>query len=242
MLRRISVLIITLLVMSNVSHAFEKVGTLRGRILDGFGKPVSFANITIVSNSSRSRVSSDPAGNFSASYSSGNVKLTFDKEGYVSQYIPLSFDEATDISLGDITLWKIPPKGGLFVVGDNAYREINNAEHYSESSSKERRFYIKGSPTVVKGREIGIIDFQTDNPLVIGKTLYRVDSKGSVGSIIFYPSRVYSLHRERDTYIKIADNVGLRRLNLPPGRYYYTIGEITIRSKNGFGFYFEISS
>lgn len=241
MLKKISLLILALFIVSKVSYAFES-GTLRGRIVDGFGKPLSFADVTAVSNGSKLRASSDSTGNFSVSYQPGSIKLTFDKGGYIPLYIPLSLDETTDLSIGDITLWKIPPKGGLFVVGDNAYGEINNAEYYSESTSKERRFYAKGSPTKIKGRELKFIDFQTDNPLVVGKTLYRVDSNNSLGSIVFYPTQSYVLNREKDAYTKIADNVGMRKLELPPGRYFYCVGEITIRSKVGPGFFFEISS
>lgn len=241
MFRKIFVSVIVVLLASKAVSAFE-TGTLRGRVIDGFGKPINFANIAVVSSGSKTKTTSDAAGVFSIDYNPGNLKLTFDKEGYVSLYVPLSLDEKTDLSVGDITLWKIPPKGGLFVVGDGDYIGINNTEYYSEASSKERRFYIKGSPTVIKGQDIKIIDFQTDNPLVVGKTLYSVDSKGSLGSIIFYPSQKYVLNKEEDTYTKIADNVGMRKVNLPLGRYFYCTGEITIRSKIGFGFFFEISS
>lgn len=241
MLRKISVSVIVILLALKTSYAFE-TGTLRGRVIDGFGKPIPFANIEALSDGSKSKTSSDPSGIFSVDYNPGNIRITFSKEGYVPAYIPLSLDEKTDLSIDDITLWKIPPKGGLFVVGDNEYISINNAEYYFESSSKERRFYVKGSPTVIKGQDLKIIDFQIDNPLVVGKTLYRVDSKDSVGSILFYPSQKYVLNREQDSYIKIADNVGMRRVNLPPGRYFYCTGEITIRSKIGFGFFFEITS
>ncbi|MCF6154197.1 MAG: carboxypeptidase regulatory-like domain-containing protein [Candidatus Brocadia sp.] len=241
MFRRFCVSIIVMLLTLKTLHAFES-GTIRGRVIDGFGKPIPFADIEALSDGSKSKTSSDPTGTFSVSYNPGNVKLTFSREGYVPAYIPLSFEEKTDLSIDDITLWKIPPKGGLFVVGDSDYIGINNGEYYSESSSKERRFYVKGSPTVIKGQNLRIIDFQTDNPLVIGKTLYRVDSQGSVGSIVFYPSQKYVLNKEEDSYTKIADNVGMRKTDLPPGRYFYCTGEITIRSKTGFGFFFEISS
>ena len=241
MYKKICISVMVVLLASKVVCAFE-TGTLRGRVIDGFGKPINFANIAVVSNGSKIKTTSDAAGVFSIDYNTGNLKLTFDKEGYVPLYVPLSLDEKTDLSVGDITLWKIPPKGGLFVVGDGDYIGINNTEYYSEASSKERRFYVKGSPTMVKGQEIKIIDFQTDNPLVIGKTLYTVDSKGSLGSIVFYPSQKYVLNKEEDTYTKIADNVGMRKISLPPGRYFYCTGEITIRSKIGFGFFFEISS
>ena len=241
MFRKILISVIVVLLASKAVCAFE-TGTLRGRIIDGFGKSINFANISVVSNGSKTKTTSDATGVFSIDYNPGNLKLTFDKEGYVPLYVPLSLDEKTDLSVGDITLWKIPPKGGLFVVGDGDYIEINNAEYYSEASSKERCFYVKGSPTRIKGQEIKIIDFQTDNPLVVGKTLYNVDSKGSLGSIVFYPSQKYVLNKEEDAYTKIADNVGMRKVNLPPGRYFYCTGEITIRSKIGFGFFFEISS
>src|SRR3972149_3810644 len=188
MYKKICISVMVGLLAAKAVCAFE-TGTLRGRLIDGFGKPINFANIAVVSNGSKTKTTSDATGVFSIDYNPGNLKLTFDKEGYVPLYVPLSLDEKTDLSVGDITLWKIPPKGGLFVVGDGDYIEINNAEYYSEASSKERCFYVKGSPTRIKGQEIKIIDFQTDNPLVVGKTLYNVDSKGSLGSIVFYPTQ-----------------------------------------------------
>ncbi len=233
-------LIIALFVLKSL-YAFE-TGNIHGRIIDGFEKPISFANILVVCNGVKSTSTSDSSGNFSVGYSPGNIKITFNKEGYVPVYIPLSLDEKNDLSVGEIILWKIPPKGGLFVVGSDSYTEINTAEYYSEANSKERRFFVKGSPTVVKSNDLKIIDFQTDNPLVVGKTLYRVDEKGSMGSILFYPSQKYILNKEEDKYMKVVDNVGMRKLNLPSGRYFYCTGEITIRSKIGFGFFFEITS
>ncbi|TVL94641.1 MAG: hypothetical protein CV082_14065 [Candidatus Brocadia sp. BL1] len=241
MIKKICISMIVLFFVSKASYAFE-TGTLRGRVVDGFGKPIALVNIESLSDGLKSKATSDSTGTFSVNYNAGNVKLTFTKEGYVPAYIPIPLDEKTDFSLDDITIWKIPPHGGLFFVGESDYLEMNKAEYYYESSSKERRFYVKGTPTVIKGRALRIIDFQTDSPLVTGKTLYQLDSKGSVGSIIFYPSQKYILNKEEDSYTKIADNVGLRKLNLPPGRYFYCTGEITIRSKVGYGFFFEITS
>ncbi|KKO19595.1 MAG: carboxypeptidase-like regulatory domain-containing protein [Candidatus Brocadia sp.] len=241
MMRKICVSVMALFCVVKTLYAFE-TGTLRGRVIDGFGKPVPSAAIEALSDGSKSKTTSDAAGVFSVNYNPGNIKLTFAKDGYVPAYIPFSLDEKTDLSVDDITLWKIPPRGGLFVVGEGDYIEIKKAEYYFESSSKERRFYVRGSPTVIKGQALRIIDFQVDNPLVIGKTLYQVDAKDSVGSIIFYPSQKYVLNKEDDSYSKIADNMGIRKVNLPPGRYFYCTGEITIRSKVGNGFLFEVTS
>ncbi len=241
MLKKTLLPMVLLLFVSNILYAFD-TGTFRGKVIDGFGKPITAVDVVSSSDGSRSKAISDQTGNFAVNYHAGNIKLTFKKEGFVSFNIPLSLDETSELSLGDITLWKIPLKGGLFVVGSSDYAEINSTEYYSESSSKERQFYVKGSPTAIKSREFKIIDFQTDSPLVTGKTLYSVDSKGSLGSILFYPSQKYNLNRAEDTYSKIADNVGMRKINLPPGRYFYCTGEVTIRSKSGLGFYFEIAS
>ncbi len=225
-----------------VSEAFPAVdtGTIRGRIIDGFGKPVPRVSVNILSHGSRLKTTSDLQGTFSIEYTTESTKLIFDKEGYIPLNIPLLFKETVDLSAGDIILWERPPKGGLFVVEDNTYTEINTVQYYSESDKKEKRFYVKGSPTIIKGQEFRIVDFQEDNPLVTGKTLYRVDPDGFVGRIVFSPSQHYIFEKKPDNYTKIADNAGLRRLDLPPGRYFYCIGEMTIRSKTGFGFFFEI--
>jgi hypothetical protein len=241
MLRKVPVFVITVLFTAGVLFAFGG-GTIRGRIIDGFGKPIASANIVSVSNGLKSKAISESTGNFSIGYTSGSIKLAFSKEGYVPIQVPLTLNEEMDLSLDDITLWKVPPRGGLFVVGGDDYTEINRVEYYSESSSKERRFYIKGSPTLIRGSDFRILDFQTDSPLVTGKTLYNVDSKGSLGSVIFYPSQKYALDKRDDSYAKIADNLGMRTVNLQPGRYFYCTGEITLRSKVGYGFFFEVTS
>ena len=241
MFRKIYFAVIVMLFATKALYAME-TGTIHGKVIDGFGKPITFANVTVASNGSKSKTTTDTTGVFSIGYNPGNIKLTFDKEGYVPLYIPLTLDENTDLSIGDLILWKIPHKGGLFIVGNDNYTEINNAEYYSEANSKERRFFVKGTPTVIKGPSLKIIDFQTDSPLVVGKTLYSVDSKSSLGCITFYPSQKYLLNREEDAYTKIADNIGMRKMNLPPGKYFYCTGEITTRSKIGFGFFFEVSS
>ena len=49
MFRKIFVSVIVVLLASKAVCAFE-TGTLRGRIIGGFGKPINFANITVISN------------------------------------------------------------------------------------------------------------------------------------------------------------------------------------------------
>ncbi|MCF6150382.1 MAG: carboxypeptidase regulatory-like domain-containing protein [Candidatus Kuenenia sp.] len=243
MLRRLPIfLLCVFIVLKAVTiYAFE-TGTLRGRIIDGFGKPVSFVDIEVISNGSKYIATTDTSGNYFVTYSPGNIHFMAKKPGFVPLNYPFMIEEIDEIALDDITIWNVPSSGGLFFVGQNDYIKINEAKYDSESTSKEKRFYVKGTPTRINGYTLRIIDFQTDNPLVVGKTLYRVDKNGSVGSIVFYPSMKYVLHKLDDTYSKVADNVGLRVTELPPGKYFYCLGEMTIRSRNGYGFFFEVSS
>lgn len=243
MRKKIFILLITALIITKALdvYAFEN-GTLSGRIIDGFGNPVPLADIQTNSGGTKAKASTDFSGNYTINYSPGNINFSITASGYVPMKIPFMIEEITDLALDDITVWKIPPQGGLFVVGENDYIEINRAEYYSDSSSKEKRFYVKGKPKQITGLNLKIIDFQTDNPLVVGKTLYRVDRSDSIGSVIFYPSQKYALNKIEDTYSRIADNVGLRSVSLSPGKYFYCTGEVTIRSRVGYGFYFEVSS
>ena len=85
MLRKFCVAVIIILLALKTSYAFES-GTLRGRVIDGFGKPISFANIEAMSDGSKSKTTSDSTGIFSVNYNPGNIKLTFHKEGYPGIY------------------------------------------------------------------------------------------------------------------------------------------------------------
>jgi len=246
MFRKICILLLlcgiaaSVMVPKTVS-AFEETGTLNGRIIDGFGQPVMFAEVKTECDVSTYSSTTNTSGNYSVSYSPGNVRMIIKKEGYVTMNIPFMVEDAGEFAIDDITIWDVPPKGGLFVVGDSEYIALNSAKFYSDSRSEEKRYYVEGSPTRVKGEDIKIIDFQTDNPLVVGKTLYSVDRKNSVGSVMFYPSRKYDLNEIDVAYKKVADNVGLRQVGLSPGKYFYCIGEITLRSRKGYGYFFEVS-
>ena len=138
MFRKIYFAVIVMLFATKALYAME-TGTIHGKIIDGFANLSLLQMLPVASNGSKSKTTTDTTGVFSIGYNPGNIKLTFDKEGYVPLYIPLTLDENTDLSIGDLILWKIPHKGGLFIVGNDNYTEINNAEYYSEAN-KERRF------------------------------------------------------------------------------------------------------
>ena len=86
-----------------------------------------------------------------------------------------------------------------------------------------------------------ILDYSKEEPLVVSKKLYRVKDQNLIGNII-YESKNWSFDSVEDQYMKISNNVGLRYVDLEPGKYFYCIGEITLRSRIGYGFFFEIEA
>jgi hypothetical protein len=60
-----------------------------------------------------------------------------------------------------------------------------------------------------------------------------------IGNIVF-ESGIWGLEHIDDKYSEVSSRVGVRYVRLEPGKYYYCIGQLTLKSKLGFGYYFEI--
>jgi hypothetical protein len=86
-----------------------------------------------------------------------------------------------------------------------------------------------------------LLDYSKDNPLVVGKKLYKLTEQDLIGSIGYKP-REWKFDDIDDQYVKVSNNVGLRYVDLEPGKYFYCIGEITMRSSIGYGYIFEITT
>ena len=74
---------------------------------------------------------------------------------------------------------------------------------------------------------------------MVGKSLYRITDNDLLGKIVF-ESGDWGVEKVGDEYSEVSNRVGLRYITLEPGKYYYCIGQLTLRSKLGFGYYFEI--
>ncbi len=73
----------------------------------------------------------------------------------------------------------------------------------------------------------------------MGKSLYRVTDDNVVGNIEL-KSEEWGVEKAVDEYSEVSSKVGIRYVILKPGKYCYVIGQLTLRSKLGFGYYFEI--
>jgi hypothetical protein len=73
----------------------------------------------------------------------------------------------------------------------------------------------------------------------VGKNLYRITNNNLIGNIVF-ESGNWGVEHIEDKYSEVSSRVGVRYVRLEPGKYYYCIGQLTQKSRLGFGYYFEI--
>jgi len=228
------------------STAFSRQGTLTGQVVDGFDKAVQDVEIKIKGTDFVAKT--DENGQYLIKSNPGKIVISFRKKGYAKQTIPLTMYDSSTVQLPRLTFWKYPESGGVFLVRMEDYKKFEYASFYSERDDNSISFYVKGEPTkiecpedaFVKGRlGLMLLDYSKEEPIVVGKDLYRNTDNNLIGSIVF-KSGDWAVEKVDDEYSEISGRVGLRYVTLEPGKYYYCIGQLTLRSKLGFGYYFEI--
>ena len=228
------------------STAFSRQGTLTGQVVDGFDKAVQDVEIKIKGTDFVAKT--DENGQYLIKSNPGKIVISFRKKGYAKQTIPLTMHDSSTVQLPRLTFWKYPESGGVFLVRMEDYKKFEYASFYSERDDNSISFYVKGEPTkiecpedaFVKGRlGLMLLDYSKEEPIVVGKDLYRNTDNNLIGSIVF-KSGNWAVEKVDDEYSEVSSRVGLRYVTLGPGKYYYCIGQLTLRSKLGFGFYFEI--
>ena len=227
---------------------FSKQGTLKGQVADGFENALKDIEIKI--KGTKLATKTDENGQYQIRYNPGKVEISFKKKGYSTRKFIFNIRDVAEVPMQKISLWKIPETGGMFLVRINDYKKIEKGEFFSVRDDDSISFYIKEESTKIvcpsNSLELGkikmmILDYSKESPLVVGKTLYKVKDNNFIGSII-YKSGNWGIYHIDDEYTKISNRLGLRYLILEPGKYFYCIGEITLRSKIGYGYYFEITT
>jgi hypothetical protein len=227
---------------------FSKQGTLTGQVVDGFDNVLKDVEIKI--KGTKSSTKTDENGQYRISFHPGKVEISFGKKGYATREFLLNMHDTTEVAMQKLILWKLPESGGMFLVRMDDYKKIEKMNYFSKRDDNSISFYAKGNPTKIicpddsfeqGGIEMMILDYSKESPLVVGKSLYRLEDDNLIGSII-YKSGDWSINNIHDEYSKISNRLGLRYVELEPGRYFYCIGEITLRSKVGYGYYFEVTT
>ncbi len=228
------------------STAFSRQGTLTGQVVDGFDKVVKDVEVTIKGTEFAAKT--DENGQYSIRFNPGKIVISFRKKGYAKQTSSLNIRETSVVPMPKLTFWKYPESGGVFLIRMEDYKKLEYASFKSERDDNSISFYVKGEPTKIECPEnafvkgclgLMLLDYSKDEPVVVGKTLYRVTDNNLVGEIVF-KSGDWGVEKVEDEYSEVSSRVGLRYITLDPGKYYYCIGQLTLRSKLGFGYYFEI--
>ena len=248
-LKRISTIFLLLLLAITLfcSTSFSRQGTLTGQVMDGFDKVVKDVEVKIKGTEFVAKT--DENGQYSIKYNSGKVVVSYRKKGYARQTSSLNIHETSVVPVPKLTFWKYPESGGVFLIRMEDYKKIEYASFYSERDDNSISFYVKGEPTRIEcpgeAFEQGkiwmmMLDYSEDEPIVVGKDLYRVDENNLIGEIVFKTGD-WAVEKIEDEYSEVSSRVGLRYITLEPGKYYYCVGQLTLRSKIGFGYYFEIT-
>lgn len=228
------------------STSFSKQGTLTGQVVDGFDKVIQDVEIKIKGTEFATK--SDENGQYRIKFNPGKIVISFRKKGYARQTSSLNIRETSVVPMPKLTFWKYPESGGVFLIRMEDYKKFEYYSFYSERDDNSIRFYVKGEPTkiecpedaFVKGRlGLMLLDYSKEEPVVVGKNLYRVMDNNLIGEIEF-KSGDWGVEKVDDEYSEVTSRIGLRYVTLGSGRYYYCIGQLTLRSKLGFGYYFEI--
>ena len=220
---------------------------MTGQVMDGFGKVVKDVEVKIKGTEFAAKT--DENGQYSIKYNSGKVVVSYRKKGYARQTSSLNIRETSPVSMPRLTFWKYPESGGVFLIRMEDYKKFEYASFNSERDDSSISFYVKGEPTKIecpeeafeKGRlGLMLLDYSKEEPVVVGKNLYRVVDNNLIGEIVF-KSGDWAVEKVEDKYSEVSSRVGLRYITLEPGKYYYCIGQLTLRSKLGFGYFFEIA-
>ena len=226
--------------------AFSRQGTLTGQVIDSFDNVVKDVEVKIKKTDFTTRT--DENGQYRINFNPGKIVLTFSKKGYAKQTFPLNLRDATEVPMPKLTFWKYPESGGVFLVRVNDYKKFEYASFYSERDDNSLSFYVKGEPTKIEcpveafdngSIESMMLDYSKEEPVVVGKNLYRITDNNLIANIVF-ESGDWGVESIDDEYSEISSRVGVRYAKLEPGKYYYCIGQLTQKSRLGFGYYFEI--
>jgi len=220
---------------------------MTGQVMDGFDKVVKDVEVKI--KGTKFAAKTDEDGQYSVKYNPGKVVVSYRKKGYAKQTSTLNIRETSVVPVPKLTFWKYPESGGVFLIRMEDYKKIEYTSFYSERDDNSISFYVKGEPTRIEcpgeAFEQGkiwmmMLDYSEDEPIVVGKDLYRVDENNLIGEIVFKTGD-WAVEKIEDEYSEVSSRVGLRYITLEPGKYYYCIGQLTLRSKLGFGYFFEIT-
>ena len=109
-------------------------GTLTGRVLDNFKKPVANATVRILGSSLESRTDSD--GRYRLNYVPGQLQVAIQASGHDPIQFALALSAPTEYPLEDKVLLRLPPGPGIFYWDTNGWTALQAVQ--TEDPPKDR--------------------------------------------------------------------------------------------------------
>jgi hypothetical protein len=92
---------------------------LIGLVKDNFGQPL--ADVVVSIPGTENSITTDETGAYKLPYAPGQLEVTFVKEGYQSETVPVGATVRTQFPMREVTLYKTITQNGLFLVGKTRY-------------------------------------------------------------------------------------------------------------------------
>jgi hypothetical protein len=190
--------------------AFSRQGALTGQVVDGFDNVVKDVEVKIKKTDFTTKT--DENGQYRINFNPGKIVISFSKKGYGKQTFPLNLHEASEVPLPKLTFWELPASGGVFLVRVNDYKKFEYASFYTERDDNSISFYAKGEPTKIEcpenafdngSIELMMLDYSKEEPVVVGKNLYRITGNNLIGNIVF-ESGIWGLEKIDDEYSEVS--------------------------------------
>lgn len=188
-----------------VLYGCSKKAQIVGEVLDNFGTPLKGANISI--DGTTFKATTDEKGKYSIGYVPGKIKVLIGKEGYTSAELTLDIASESTYPAKSVTLYKIPVKPWIYLIGDSDYIPLNRGSFSHLGPSK---FKIIGQFTQIqKGSKLRFIDNDEVNEMIVKLT------DEAVLIIEFYLK--FAEVEERTE--KVGDGIFIREISVDKGKY-----------------------
>jgi Carboxypeptidase regulatory-like domain len=215
------------------------IAALTGKVLDGFGKPLAGATVSVANTTFSSSTGID--GGYSVAYVPGGIRVIYSKEGYYQANLDLQISVSSNYPVQDVTLWLVPPGKGFYWINQGAYVPVAGARlnsHHSSTESRDRwgvellttlnTWSALGQPTVISAGSNGEVAF-LDNDGLYNHCL-RMTPTG-----VFLQGKEVGLGSENkfdyaimpEQFRDIAPGVCLRSSRLEPGPYVFVTSEFS---------------
>lgn len=160
---------------------------ISGKVLDNFGVPLEGVSVVVEGTQFQAVTKKD--GAYKIRYAPGSIKLIYSKVGYFNGELALSLATETRVPAKEVTVTKIPPGKGFYLVGKTDYEPLSPGGltvRQSGFMGIERTYFVSGktTPILADGRKL-IIDNDLKN-----QVFYKIQASnaGRVMSPLVLPA------------------------------------------------------